>query len=102
MHPDKTLVNDLSIFVLGCLMVLSLVYIMSTSTVYAPADQCAQALRNNLSPYQAQALIESEQMPPRYNVARKWCESNLNTYEADITRASRWPMYPAADMFGAF
>jgi hypothetical protein len=103
MHPDKTLVNDLSIFILGSSMVLLLIYIMSSSsTGYPPADQCAQTLRTTLSPYQAQALTESDEMPISYETAHSWCEAHINSYATEITRATSWPMYPAVDMYSEF
>ena len=102
MHPDKTLLNDFSIFILGSAMVVALLYIMSSSsTGYPPADQCAQVIRTTLSPYQAQQLTESEQLPPRYETARQWCEAHLNSYATQVKHAMSWPMYPAADL-GAF
>ena len=95
MHPDKTLANDAAIFILGALLILSAFLIMNTTAGYPPADECAQIMRTSLSPYQQQALTESEQMPPRYETSRTWCEAHLNTYNQQIRAAMKWPMYPS-------
>mgnify|MGYP007012439375 CR=1 FL=1 len=102
MHPDKTLLNDFAVFILGSAMVVALLYIMSSSsTGYPPADQCAQAIRTKLSPYQAQQLTGSDQIPPRYETSRQWCEAHLDSYATQVNRAMSYPMYPTHD-FGPF
>jgi len=92
MHPDKTLMNDLGIFLLGAFSVLILILI-ATSSGYPPADECANMVRNSLSPYQAQQLVDTHEMPPSYNTARQWCANHLDTFHRDIQQAQSWRQF---------
>lgn len=84
MNPDNQLIEDLK---LGCLITLiafPLFYIMFRFGGYAPADECANIVKDSMSYIKKQYLINDE---PTYKNIRSWCEGNLDDWRPKLKKA---------------
>ena len=88
MTPDKTIAYDL---IVGCffllLLIFSIVVTVSHSQLqfgYAPADECANTVKDSMSYIKKQYLINNE---PTYKNIRSWCEKNLDDWKPQLQEA---------------
>ena len=82
MIPENQLKTDVKI-ALGGLVVSGIFYLVLVLT-QNPAYDCAHYLKDVLSPYQHNLLINNSvsYQRPAYSQSEKWCEANLeNWYE---------------------
>jgi hypothetical protein len=88
MYPDRQIEQDTNYIIITFIsIIIGFAVMCSDSMGYAPADQCANDVRQSLSPHQTAVLTEHSTMPVPYSHIRTWCTAHLNDYEAEIDRA---------------
>lgn len=95
MHPDQQLNKDLLTtgIILLTMLVLSIAYAFQGSG-YTVADECANRVREAISPYQVKQLINSPNLPPSYDEVKHWCTIELDGYELKIDTAKTYAEFP--------
>ena len=94
-HPqDRQLARD--IFTGSLLLVLAM---LAYTSLYlngsiSPADECANTVKEQLSPFQAHRLTGAEfPLLPRQEVV-SWCSRNVINWERDIESARSFAEFP--------
>ena len=94
-HPqDRLLAQD--IFTGALLLVLAM---LAYTSLYlngsiSPADECANTVKGQLSPFQAHRLTGAEDpLLPRQEVV-SWCSRNVINWERDIESARSFAEFP--------
>ena len=91
MTPDKTLADDLMIGCLILMLVIPIIWVALTHGElqfgYAPADECANTVKDSMSYIKKQYLINDE---PTYKNIRSWCEENLDDWRPQLHEAMEY------------
>ena len=67
-----------------------IIYISANCSGYSPVDQCANDIREALSPHQIELLTEDKNT---YEAAANFCKSHLSDYQEQIKRARSFPEF---------
>jgi|TARA_R100000479_G_C6318998_1_gene176986 hypothetical protein len=84
MNPDNQIIED---FKFGCLITLifaPVLFVAISFGGYAPADECANAVKNGMNYTRKQMLVNAE---PTYNNIRAWCVVNIEQWESKLDEA---------------
>lgn len=88
MYPDRQIEQDTHYIIITFISIIIGFFVMcSDSMGYAPADQCANDVRQSLSHYQTAILTSHSKMPVPYSHIRQWCTAHLTDYQTEIDRA---------------
>lgn len=85
MTPVDRLIDDLKSGCLISILILPIMYVCLTFGGYPPADECANAVKDSLSPYKTKQLINKSDTS--YNSVREWCSINLTDWERKLESA---------------
>lgn len=100
MHPDNQIKTDMSFLTYLVATILIAVTLYCVPWGMAPADECANDVRNSLSPWRVLQLTKSDKLPASYGHVRQWCESHLEDYqELIIDTANTIEEQPRSDMY---
>ena len=96
MTPDKTLADDLMVGCLILMLVIPTIWVALTHEGgfhfgYAPADECANTVKDSMSYIKKQYLINNE---PTYKNIRSWCEKNLDDWRPKLKKAMKYEEPP--------
>jgi len=100
MHPDNQFKSDLcsSLAFSALAALLFMMFYVGSDFGYTPEDACANRVRESLSPWQVVLLTQGAEVPASYDHVRTWCKSNLDNYETEIKRASKYEQF-RSDMY---
>tara|TARA_Y100001938_G_C8051418_1_gene411966 strand:+ start:1173 stop:1508 length:336 start_codon:yes stop_codon:yes gene_type:complete len=90
-HPDSQLKSDITMIGLIILSILVMGLVCSLGNTHDSNRDCAQKVRQTLSPWQGRLLIRQD---VTYARASKWCAQNIDNSYEQINQAKRWPMFP--------
>jgi hypothetical protein len=80
MHPDNQIKTDMSFLTYLVATILIAVTIYCVPWGMAPADECANDVRNGLSPWRVLIMTKADNLPVSYGHVRQWCESHTEDY----------------------
>ena len=100
MHPDNQIKSDMSFLTYFVTTILIAVTLYCVPWGMAPADECANDVRNQLSPWRVLILTKANKLPVKYGHVRQWCEDHLENYQ-DLIRETYQTIEeePPAEMY---
>ena len=87
-HPDDDLVQD-TVYFLMFLFFTFIIILVTLSSTYSDSDECANSIRDHLSPYQIAQMIEADNTHTTYDDVKSWCDLNIETWSSEIDHVKR-------------
>jgi len=86
MTPDKTIKDDLIVGCFALLFIIPVIWVAISHGQfgYAPADECANTVKDGMSYTKKKYLINAK---PTYPNIRSWCEKNLDDWRPKLKKA---------------